>query len=150
MSAIFIVQSIVILLLILIARYVYVYQKSLKLEKRIAKYSIESRNDKQIPLFEILFDSYKKILNSTSTFFLRYKTLVNYSKRYSKYISYDKPNSIKTMDYVSNKFFIGLLFVISFIISGLLENNFPSIAELFIVGVLGFYLLDIYFCMVCF
>ena len=107
MTVIFIIQSILILLLILVIRYVCVYQKSLKLEKRIAKYSIESRNDKQIPLFETLSEMYKDLLNNTSTFFLRYKSLVNYSKRYSKYISYDKPSSIKTMDYVSNKFFIG-------------------------------------------
>ena len=145
MTVIFIIQSILILLLILVIRYVCVYQKSLKLEKRIAKYSIESRNDKQIPLFETLSEMYKDLLNNTSTFFLRYKSLVNYSKRYSKYISYDKPSSIKTMDYVSNKFFIGIAFLIIFILSKLFENNFPSILELIIVGFLGFYLLDIYF-----
>ena len=145
MATIFIVQSILILLLILVIRYVYAYHKSLKLEKRISKYSIEARNEKQVPLFEVLLEIYNNLLNKTSTFFLRFGGLVNYSKRYNKYISYDKLNSLKAMDYVSNKFFIGIVFISTYIVSKLLENNFPSIIELLTFGLIGFYLLDIYF-----
>ena len=61
---IFIIQTIIMVLLAFIIFYLILYNNSLKLEKRISKYSIESIKNNSVSLFDLIYNEYKKLIIS--------------------------------------------------------------------------------------
>lgn len=142
---VFIIQTIIMIILAFIIFYLIIYNKSLKIERRISKYSIESVKNNQVALFDLLYDYYSKLVLKTNNILKKIPVMVKYSSRYNRYITYDKLKDISAMDFVSNKFLIcfAFMFIISF--SKIIEGVMPSIIDMLLVGVFGFFLLDIYF-----
>lgn len=71
--------------------------------------------------------------------------MTKYQTRYNRYISYDNVKDICAMDFVSNKFAICILFIFMVFFARIIEGVFPSYIDILTSGLLGFYLLDIYF-----
>lgn len=59
---IYIIQTIIMVILAIIIFYLIIYNNSLKLEKRISKYSIDSIKDNSISLFDLLYNEYSKMV----------------------------------------------------------------------------------------
>ena len=51
---VFIIQTIIMVILAFIIFYLIIYNKALKIEKRIAKYSIDSIKNKSVSLFDLI------------------------------------------------------------------------------------------------
>ena len=142
---VFIIQTIIMVILAFIIFYLIIYNNSLKLEKRISKYSIDSIKDKQISLFDLLHDEYSKMVLRMSKMLKKSVFISKYASKYNKYITYENNKDVCAMDYVSNKVYICLLFIFIIFFARIIEGIYPSLLDILVSILLGFYLLDIYF-----
>ena len=141
---IFIIQTIVMIILAAIIFYLIIYNKSLKLEKRISKYSIEGIKDDSISFFDLISSSYKELLNKTSNLLVKSVFLKKYSFKYNKYITYENDKDTTAMDFVSNKLYIMLALFLIVLFARIIEGRLMSLLDILISLLLGFFLLDIY------
>ena len=142
---VFIIQTIIMLILAFIIFYLVIYNKALKIEKRIARYSIDSIKDNTVSLFDLLANNYSKLVSKISSVLKKSLVLKKYSNNYTKYISYDNMKNTIPMDYVSNKFIICFVFIFIISFARIIEGVMPSLVDILVSGLLGFFLLDIYF-----
>lgn len=142
---IFIIQTIIMILLAFIIFYLILYNNSLKLEKRISKYSIESIKNNSVSLFDLIYNEYKKLIDYLTKMFNKSVIIKKYASKYNKYITYENDKDIVAMDYVSNKVLICILFILIIIFARIIEGIFPSFIDLLISSLLGFFAIDIYF-----
>ena len=112
---------------------------AVKLEKRIAKYSVRyNKKAKNLSFFEKVWNKYiwfvkrqrKKIR----------KMLPTLVKRYDKYVLHE---DVKAEDYVTHKFVIGFLLMLLGIIAMAIQGQVISMFQLLISFAIGFMLLDI-------
>lgn len=142
---IFIIQTIIMVLLAFIIFYLILYNNSLKLEKRISKYSIESIKSDSVSLFDLIYNEYKKLIAYLTKKLNKSAIIKKYASKYNKYITYENDKDIVAMDYVSNKVLICILFILIIIFARIIEGIFPSFIDLLISSLLGFFSIDIYF-----
>lgn len=142
---IFIIQTIIMVLLAFIIFYLILYNNSLKLEKRISKYSIESIKNDSVSLFDLIYNEYKKLITYLTKMLNKSAIIKKYASKYNKYITYENDKDIVAMDYVSNKVLICILFILIIIFARIIEGIFPSFIDIFISALLGFFSIDIYF-----
>ena len=83
---VFIIQTIIMVILAFIIFYLIIYNKALKIEKRIAKYSIDSIKNKSVSLFDLLHNEYSKIIHKLSSYLKKSIVMKKYSLKYNKYI----------------------------------------------------------------
>lgn len=142
---VFIIQTVIMLVLAFIIFYLIIYNKSLKIERRISKYGIESIRKKEVSIFDLLYNYYHKLVCKISKTLKKSSVLVKYSLKYNKYISYDNEKDMVAMDFVSNKLIICLVFILIISFARIIEGVIPSLLDILVSGLLGFFLLDIYF-----
>lgn len=142
---VFIIQTLVMIVLAFVIFYLVIYNKALKIERRISKYSTQSIKNKQISLFDLLYNEYFKLISKVSKALKKSAIMVKYSYKYNKYISYDNVKDISAMDFISNKFLISLFFIFIISFARIIEGVMPSATDILISSLLGFFLLDIYF-----
>lgn len=142
---VFIVQTIIMVILAFIIFYLIIYNNSLRLEKRISKYSTASIKDDSISLFDLLANEYKKMTASLTRVLNKSVFLKRYASKYNKYITYENDKDTVAMDFVSNKFYICLLFVVIITFARIIEGTFPSFIDVMASALLGFFSIDIYF-----
>lgn len=142
---IFIIQTIIMVLLAFIIFYLILYNNSLKLEKRISKYSIESIKNDSVSLFDLIYNEYKKLITYLTKMLNKSAIIKKYASKYNKYITYENDKDIVAMDYVSNKVLICILFVFIISFARIIEGRFPSFIDVLISALLGFFSIDIYF-----
>ncbi len=142
---VFIIQTLIMILLVGIIFYLILYNKSLRLERRISKYSIDAIKDDSVSLFDILNDMYLKYVEKLSNVLKKSSVIKKYSLKYNKYLTYENNNDRGAMDFVSNKVYISLLFVIIILFARIIEGKMPNIIDILVSSLLGFFLIDIYF-----
>ena len=128
---------IAILLFIFISRYI----RSLKLEKRFSKYTINSSKNKSISLFDNLYIQYVDFVNKLAQKLYKSSFMKNRSKKYEKYIT--AFNLENNMIFMSKKIILGFVFIIFTIIIELLQSRLANSLEMLISFIIGFYALDI-------
>lgn len=136
-------DTIIILILTIFLLFILRYIKSVKLEKRIARYSITPLNDNSLSLFDKLFVGYHKIILKLSSSFEKSVFLTKYSKKYDKYIGIVNKIFTKPMEFVVSKVFIGLVFLVLAIFSKTLQSEVLSLYEIVIPIGVGFFIPDI-------
>lgn len=138
--SIIILQTIFMLILFIIVICIYIYNKSIKLEKFISKYSISPLKEENFSLFDkinnFINENIKKINN------ILYKSLFlkKYSKRYTKYIF---ENSKTSMDFISIKFMCSLASIIIALFSKTMQLKVFRLYDIYIPLVFGFFIPDI-------
>lgn len=118
-------------------------QKSLKLERRIGRYSLTplKNKTKNKTLTEEIKTLYKTAIIKLRKPLSKMSFLNNLSKKYSKYTINE---SDKTIDFISKKLLISFIFIILVIITKIIKLKTFSIFSLIIYFIFGFYLYDIY------
>lgn len=142
---VFIIQTIIMIILAFVIFYLIMYNKTLNLEKRISKYSVDSIKDNTISFFDLLSSYYSKLVNNLTIILKKSHFMRKYSSKYNKYISYDNVADVSAMDFISNKVIICVLFILILCFARVIEGVMPSMIEFLISGLIGFYFLDIYF-----
>ncbi|MEG2351612.1 MAG: type II secretion system F family protein [Bacilli bacterium] len=145
MNNVFIFQTIIILILALVILCIIIFNKALSLERRISKYSVDSLKSDSKSLFDRASNSYFKMIKKLTKVLKKSKLASKYSRRYSKYISYDKINEIVPLDYISNKIIVCIMFIIIIFFAKIIEGTYPNVFELLIAAFLGFFIIDIFF-----
>ena len=129
------------LLILLVAiTFLYKYIRSLKLEKRFSKYTINSSKNKSISLADNLYVQYTDFIDKLSKKISKSTILLKKSSRYDKY---DTSFGIDSLHFISKKFVLGFLFVAFSIIIELLQSKIAGPISMIISFILGFYALDV-------
>ncbi|MBQ2873080.1 MAG: type II secretion system F family protein [Bacilli bacterium] len=136
---IIIVQIVLIFALVAIITFFIRLNDTIKLEKRISKYSIKgSRNKCDKSYYDKVFDGYKLFVKKQRKKINKlFPSLV---RRYDKYVT---DGEVRATDYVTHKLVISILFVILTIIATVIQGKFITIMQFLISLILGFYILDI-------
>lgn len=108
---------------------------------RFKDFSIEPIKDDRLSLFDRFKIIHFKLRNRISVYLKKLKIFDDYSKKYQKYVN--RSIGEEAMDYISDKFLIGLLLVIFIIIFDLFRGKIFTILQLTTGFLIGFFILDI-------
>lgn len=142
---VFIIQTVIILLLTFIIFYLITYNSALKLEKRISKYSVSSLKDEKLSLMDNISNKYNLLIKSISNILKKSVMLKKYSLKYNKYIDYEEKKDTSSLDFVSNKIIISFIFIFVIVLARIIEGKFANIIDILLSGVIGFFIIDIYY-----
>lgn len=132
-----------ILIAFLIFVFLYKYIRSIKLEKRFAKYSINSKTSASTSLFDFIYNKYNGFIERFSKLLSKSSIFKNKGLKYSKYSIAFELNDSDGMKFMARKIFIGFSYVIILFIINLLRSNFINVLEVIIPFILGYYTLDV-------
>lgn len=134
-----IVQVIIVLILVTVITLFIRLNSAVKLEKRISKYSVRYKNNKvNLSIFEKIWRGYLKFVKMQRRKIRGlFPTLI---KRYDKYVTL---GDMKSVDYVTHKFVIAILFILLTIMALSIQGKFITLFQLIFSFVLGFYILDL-------
>ncbi len=119
------------------------YRRSVKLEKRIRKYSIEPINDNSLSLFDKYYNQYCNLLSKISKSLSKSVFLKKYANRYDKYVGIMGAKTRTGIDFVSAKFLIAFIFVMIAVISSTIQLELMNPYEIVFPFFLGFFAPDI-------
>lgn len=118
------------------------YIRSIKLEKRFSKYTINSSKNKSISLFDNLYNQYKDFLGKISRVIGKLDIVKKSAKRYDKYIEAFE-NDESNINFISKKIVVGFLYVMFAIVVKLIQGVLAKPFEMLIPFLLGYITLDI-------
>lgn len=119
------------------------YRKSVKLEKRIRKYTIDSIHDQSFSLFDRYYLFYNKVLKHISKFISKSVFLKKYANKYEKYIGIIGDEHRVGLDFISAKILVAFVFVMIAIISATLQIELMNPYEFIFPFLFGFFAPDI-------
>ena len=131
--------TIFILILVLIG--LLFYNRSIRLEQRLKKYTVQSLNNKDLSLFDQISNKYNLFIKHLSKILSHSRLLTKYSKKYNKYCHAFNVNNEVT--FISNKVIVGLMFIVFTIFIKLIRFDYINIYELLLSFILGYYVIDI-------
>ncbi len=134
-------QVSLVVILVLIIIFLNKYIRSIKLEKRFSKYTINSSKNKSISLFDNLYNEYMDFINKMSKILSKSVFVNKRAKRYEKYVEAFKLSS--TIELMSKKIVVGVLFILAGSSFKLLVGDIVSSLEILLSFIVGFYTLDI-------
>lgn len=134
--------SIIVILLALLL-FLIKYMRSIKLEKRFSKYTINSSKNKSISLFDNLYNQYLDFINKMSIFLSKSVFLKRRAKRYDKYTESFDIDDHNNMKFMSRKIIVGIIYLIIAIIVKLIQSKIIQPYEMIIPFIFGFYTLDV-------
>ncbi len=127
----------------LIGYRIYRYQKSIRLEHRISKYSIQGVRNHSVSVFETFTKACQKWNQKFAKILEKSSFLRKYSRRYEKYIPLYRPFYQSGMDAVATKWICGIGFIFIAIISMAIQYHIFASYELLIPFLFGFFLPDL-------
>lgn len=139
----FVLQGIVIVSLMFVLAYIIRYCRSLNLEKRIEKYSINPLIDDKDSIYDSIRRFFRKVIDSIKPTFNKSVFLTRLSKRYEKYIGLFEMND--AMDFVTVKFIFSILLLFIAACSKAVQFKLIGFYEIWIPLCIGFFLPDILF-----
>lgn len=130
--------TIFILILVLIG--LLFYNRSIRLEQRLKKYTVQSLNNKGLSLFDKIGNKYNLFIKNLSKILSHSTLLTKYSKKYNKYCH--AFNVDTEVNFISNKIVVGLIFIVFTIFIKLIRFDYINIYELLLSFILGYYVID--------
>lgn len=135
-------QVSIIFILFLVFVFLNKYIRSIKLEKRFSKYTINSSKNSSISLLDNLYNQYRKFINKLSKALSKSSFLKKRSIRYRKYIeAFEKDED--EMTFMARKVVVGFIYILVAILVKLVESKLMQPLEMLIPFIIGFYTLDL-------
>lgn len=141
-TSVYIFQLIFMAVLALIALGILIYNKSLKLEKRISRFSINPIKDESLSLFDSITRRISGVVSKLDKVLYKSEFLKKYSKRYAKYIRTNNQINKTNMDFISTKVLCSIVCIIIAIFAKTIKLKIFSIYDIYIPLVFGFFLPD--------
>lgn len=138
-----IVNIVIIIIVGIIIWWFYKERHINDLDKRLGKYSIESKKNVEYSLFDYISSFYNKLECKLINILSKSEMLVDYSKNYEKYINRHKNKKTNPMKYVSAKIICSLLIFLLVIVTDILQKTSFNFLEIFIGLGIGFYIPDL-------
>lgn len=128
-----------VIILLLILR----YNKTVKIEKRLEKYSISSLKENNIALYDEIKKKYLNLIKKISNICKKSYYLTKYSSKYEKYVMVLNQDFKEEMDFISSKFIVSILILLLALITQALKFKVFNIYESLIPLLFGFFIPDI-------
>ena len=133
-------SALIILLTIII--FFIKYIRSISLEKRFSKYTINSSKNKSISLFDNIYIQYLDFVDKLSKLLSKFIFIKKRSKRYDKYVTaFGIDNDC--MSIMAKKVILGFIYIVFVILLELIQSKLSTSIQMFISFVVGFYTLDV-------
>lgn len=142
-ESLFGLQLIILTILVVVSGMILRYRHSLKLEKRVSKYSVDAIDDHTISIFDQMGIFFQKWNHRLSLVLSKSVFLKKYGERYEKYVVLSKSFYQSGMDFVAMKLTLGLGFIGIALLSKTIQYQLMSVYESFFPFLVGFFLLDI-------
>lgn len=133
------IALIAIILITLLFRYV----RSLMIERRFSKYTINSTKNNSISLFDNIYSIYINFVNKLGNILSNSSVLSKMSKKYTKYNIAFNLNDDTNMKFMANKVILGFIYALIIMIIKLIQSEYAQIYEVIIAFIIGFYVLDV-------
>lgn len=143
MSIDLIIEIVIVMILFIIITLSVKLVISKKKVKRVSFYAMEPIHDNSIPLTDRLIKVYFSLLSKCRKYIKRVDYFNRKARKYDKYIKYKHRDNITSIDFITNKLIIMVLFLILAIISSIFTTGINLFA-LVIDSIIGWYLLDIF------
>lgn len=142
-ALLFVFQSVLLVILMFVAAYIIRYRRSLSLEKRIEKYSINQLIDDKSSDYDSIRGFFKRLINSLKPSFEKSVFLTKLSKRYEKY---GEMFELKDgVDFVVVKFLTSLFLLFIAACAKAIQLKLIGFHEIWIPLCIGFVLPDLLF-----
>lgn len=139
-----ITQGIMIIILLLLIVYLLHQKRAIKLQKRFDAFTLKSVVDEEKSIFDHIMAFLYKVMKKVTSLLSHSEVLKKHSLRYDKFIKYENKDKVSSMDYMTVKFFTGLLLVILSFVSSMFQLTSLSLPFMFLVFILGFYIPDVF------
>ena len=137
-----IIKYLIFIICITLLTYFFLLNKSIKMEKRISNYSVESLKEENKNLVSFLQKKHNSLIKYIENSFSDTKYLKNSSNRYDKYVLVG--DELNIVNFIIDKVLLGFLFDLLFVISLAFQDKIINIFELIIGFVIGYYMYDLY------
>ncbi len=139
-----ILQIIVLIFLFVIIIMLLRKSISLRKEKRISYYALDSLTDNERSISDKIFQRYLAFIKKMRRKMNKNKYFKKKAKKYEKYIKYKYRDIFEAIDFITNKIVISLIFTLLAIFSQIIVNAKINVMGIIINFIIGYYLLDIY------
>ena len=141
-TSIYIFQIMFMIILLIISLGILIYHKSIRLEKRISRFSISPLKDESLSLFDNIFQKISSYTARLNKILYKSEFIKKYSKRYAKYVRTNNQINKTSMDFISTKIFCSIICIIIAIFSKTIRFKVFSIYDIYLPLVFGFFLPD--------
>ena len=141
MSILLIIRLCILILVIVLIDYLYRFSKAIRIERRLARYSVGAIDDDN-SLGDIIKSRYNRFIKKSRKKFKGNNVLSNKAEKYNKYIM--TGDKAEVIDFIITKLIIGICFVVLVALSGVIKGRIISFISLVISFVIGYYFYDIY------
>lgn len=136
-------QGFILIVSVLFFLYMIRYNKSLKIERRLGKYSVKSIKDKNKTLFDGLKKFGEKLLHKIAKILDKSVFIKKYGKRYQKYVDTFGRENDTIVNFVAQKVLMSIIFLIVSIVSKAIRSQILYGYEMVVPLLFGYYFLDI-------
>lgn len=112
--------------------------------ERIKYYALKPKKKEKISFSEKIVNEYLFFAKKCRKYVKKNKYFTRRSKKYERYIKYKNRDKLQTVDFITSKFVISILFMILIIVSQIFTNSSYSLFGYIVNYFIGYYLLDIY------
>ncbi len=141
-TELFMIQSGIVSILVVILFMILYYRKSVRMERRISKYAIDPLVDNSLSVFDNLHHIYDKMLHYVGNVLKKSVFLMKYAKRYDKYLGIIDKRYKESIDLVANKVVMGFIFLAIAIFSKTIQYQILEPYEMIFPYLFGFYIPD--------
>lgn len=138
MNNIILIRILISIIVLNIIILLFKLHKTIKLERRISRYSLKVGEESDISYFDKLEAKYLKLVNK----YKNNKRLVKYSIPYEKYANIGE--GVGSIGFIINKLIMAIAFVILVIVSYAIQGKIISFIGFIFSFIIGYYIYDIY------
>lgn len=140
-----ILEVILFVLIVLIITLVLKIYNANKMIKRISAYSIEPIKIINDSFHDRIVEGYSSFVKKARPRVKKIKYFKNASKKYDKYIKYKDRGKIDSIDFITNKLIISVVFLALAILSQVFSNRSFGMFMYIVNFIVGYYILDFYY-----
>ena len=149
-TSIMIFQMIFTIILLISVLAIAIYAKSIRLERRISKFSISPIKDTSLSLFDNITLKLSNVINRINKLLYKSEFIKKYSKKYTRYLRTTSELTKTSMDFIAVKFISSLICIIIAIFAKTINFKIFNTYDVYLPMIFGFFLPDfIYYFKYC-
>ena len=141
-TSIMIFQMIFTIMLLLSILGIAIYTKSIRLERRISKFSISPLKDTTLSLFDNITLRISNVINRINKILYKSEFIKKYSKKYTKYLRTTSELTKSSMDFIAVKFISSITCIIIAIFAKTINFKIFNTYDIYLPMIFGFFIPD--------
>ena len=141
-ASIMIFQMIFTIMLLLSILGIAIYTKSIRLERRISKFSISPLKDTTLSLFDNITLRISNVINKINKILYKSEFIKKYSKKYTKYLRTTSELTKSSMDFIAVKFISSITCIIIAIFAKTINFKIFNTYDIYLPMIFGFFIPD--------